>query len=137
MAPESLTEVVFSIQSVPYPEFEFRQLIRELLIGYRMDKPQLATNEISRLRADWQKLDPNERPTFNKLQEALGSNLESSFRDQYLDMNEPYMQLNKENQKNINCRFRLLLQIRRKSLIPCSRRVHFLQASVGSSTSSH
>ena len=84
MAPESLTEMVFSSQSdvlslgvvlwellslgkTPYPGMGPNELIGELQNGYRMNKPQFATNEIGRLMADCWKLDPNERPTFNQL----------------------------------------------------------------------
>ena len=115
MAPESLTEMVFSSQSdvwsfgvvmwelfsfgkVPYPGFDFRQLIRELMIGYRMEKPQMATNVIGRLMTDCWKTEPNERPTFHQLQEALGNHLESSIRGHYVDMNEPYMKMNEDKQ---------------------------------------
>ena len=117
MAPESLTENVFSNKSdvwsfgvvmwelfsfgkVPYPGFDFRQLIRELLNGYRMETPPLATNVISGLMTDCWKTEPNERPTFHQLQDALGNHLESTIRDHYIDMNEPYINLNKEKQKS-------------------------------------
>ena len=85
MAPESLTEMVFSSQSdvwsfsvvvwelfsfgkVPYPGMNFKELMRELLNGYRMEKPQFVTNEIGRLMTNCWKLEPNERPTFSYLQ---------------------------------------------------------------------
>ena len=85
MAPESLTEMVFSSQSdvwsfgivlwelfslgkVPYPGMGLNHLIRALQCGYRMDKPEFTTNEIGQLMADcWQSF-PNERPTFHQLQ---------------------------------------------------------------------
>lgn len=115
MAPESLTEMVFSSKSdvwsfgvvmwelfsfgkVPYPGFDFRQLIRELLVGYRMDKPQMATKEIGRLMTDCWKMEPNDRPTFHQLQDELGNHLESTIREHYVDMNEPYLKMNEEKQ---------------------------------------
>ena len=110
MAPESLTEMVFSSQSdvwsfgvvlwelfslgkTPYPGMGLNELIRELLGGYRMDKPQFATNEIGRLMTDCWKADPNERPTFNQLQEALSSQLETSVSQYYLSLNDPYLEV--------------------------------------------
>ena len=107
MAPESLTEMVFSSQSdvwyfsvvlwelfslgkVPYPGMGLNELIRELQGGYRMDKPQFATNEIGRLMADCWKADPIERPTFNQLQDALSDQLEASVSQHYLSMDESY-----------------------------------------------
>ena len=119
MVPESLTEMVFSSQSdvwsfgvvvwelfsfgkVPYPGMNFKELMRGLLNGYRMEKPQFVTNEIVRLMTNCWKSEPNERPTFSYLQEALGNHLESSIRDHYLEMNEPYLQMNDENhQKDV------------------------------------
>ena len=110
MAPESLTEMVFSSQSdvwsygvvlwelftlgkVPYPGMSLNQLICALQTGYRMDKPQLATNDIGQLMADCWKADPNERPTFHQLHEALGSHLEASLFDHYLSMHDSYLHL--------------------------------------------
>ena len=115
MAPESLTEMVFSSQSdvwsfgvvmwelfsfgkVPYPGIDVSRLIRELLNGYRMEKPQYVTNEIGRLMVDCWKMEPKERPTFNQLQEALGNHLESSLRHHYLEMSQSYLQLKDELQ---------------------------------------
>ena len=112
MAPESLTEMVFSSQSdvwsfgvvlwelfslgqTPYPGMGFNELIRELQGGYRMDKPQFATNEIGQLMAACWKADPNERPTFNQLQEALSEQLETSVSQYYLSITDPYSNVRK------------------------------------------
>ena len=54
------------------------QLIRELQSGFRMDKPQYATNDINQLMINCWKADPNERLTFQQLQEILGIQLEAS-----------------------------------------------------------
>ena len=108
MAPESLNEMVFSSQSdvwsfgvvlwelfslgkTPYPGMGLNELIRELQSGYRMNKPQFATNAIGRLMAACWKLDQNERPTFNQLQEVLSEQLEASVSEYYLSMNESYL----------------------------------------------
>ena len=110
MAPESITEMIFSSQSdvwsfgiviwelfslgkVPYPGFDFKQIVAELQNGYRMDKPEFATNEIGKLMADCWKTDPNERPTFHQLQEAFSNQLEIAIRDHYVNMNNPYMEI--------------------------------------------
>jgi serine/threonine protein kinase len=109
MAPESLAELVFSSQSdvwsfgnvlwelfslgkVPYPGFNFKQLIRELQDGYRMDKPPFATNEIGQLMSCCWKMEPNERPTFHQLQEAFSNQLETTVCDHYLSISDPYIE---------------------------------------------
>ena len=116
MAPESLTEMVFSSQSdvwsfgivlweifslgkVPYPGMNLKELIRELQDGYRMEKPQFASNEIGRLMTECWKALANERPTFNQLQEALGNHLEASMRHHYLEMSQTYLQVEQETRE--------------------------------------
>ena len=109
MAPESLTEMVFSSQSdvwsfgvvlwelftlgkVPYPGKGIDQLIQELQNGYRMDKPEFATNEIGQLISDCWKTAPNERPTFHQLQEALNNQIEAASCGHYLSMmSDPFI----------------------------------------------
>ena len=89
MAIESLTDWVFSSQSdvwsfgvvlwemfslakVPYPGLQFDDsFIRRLQNGYRMEKPEFATNDIGRLMADCWKHEPNQRPTFSQIEEAF------------------------------------------------------------------
>ena len=51
----------------PFLGMGLSELIRELHDGYRMDKPQFATNEIGILIVAFWKAIPNERPTFNQL----------------------------------------------------------------------
>ena len=103
MAPESLTEMVFSSQSdvwsfgiilwelfslgkVPYPGKGVDQLIHELQNGYRMDKPEFATNEIGQLMTNCWKANPSERPTFHQLQEALSNQIEAADNGHYISV---------------------------------------------------
>ena len=51
----------------PFLGMGLSELIRELHDGYRMDKPQFATNEIGILIVAFWKAIPNESPTFNQL----------------------------------------------------------------------
>ena len=62
---------IFSLAKVPYPGIPYNQLIQGLQNGYRMTKPEFAPDEIGQLMADCWKTEPNQRPTFNQLVEAL------------------------------------------------------------------
>jgi len=93
MAIESLTDWVFSSQSdvwsfgvvlweifslgkVPYPGLKFDDsFIRRLQNGYRMEKPEFASDEIYQLMIACWKKGPNQRPTFSQLEEAFCAKL--------------------------------------------------------------
>ena len=49
------------------------EFIQRLQNGYRMSKPVYAPNEIGDLMADCLKTEPNQRPTFGQLADALGN----------------------------------------------------------------
>lgn len=119
MAIESLTDWVFSSQSdvwsygvvlweifslakVPYPGLQFDDaFIRRLQNGYRMEKPEFATNDIGRLMADCWKPEPHQRPIFSQLEEALKAHMDSSISSSYIAMNRPYIEMNcAPNQKD-------------------------------------
>ncbi|XP_046459151.1 platelet-derived growth factor receptor alpha-like [Daphnia pulex] len=114
MAIESLTDHVFSSHSdvwsygvllwelftmgkVPYPGMDVGHLlIKEILNGYRMEKPEKAPNFIGDIMAECWKADPKERPTFTQLEEIIVEQLESSVTSSYLNMNDEYAKLNEE-----------------------------------------
>jgi hypothetical protein len=73
-------------------------LVKEILKGYRMDKPELALNFFGDMMADCWKSDPKERPTFSQMEEIICSHMESSVSLDYLNMNAPYAKLNEENE---------------------------------------
>ena len=94
MAIESLTDWVFSSQSdvwsfgvvlwemfslskIPYPGLQFDDsFIHRLQNGYRMNKPEFMPEDIGRLMIDCWKPQPNQRPTFTQLADALCAKLE-------------------------------------------------------------
>ena len=72
------------------------EIVREILKGYRMEKPECAPNLFGEMMSNCWKADPNERPTFRQLEEIIVGQLESSVTSSYLNMNEIYVKLNKE-----------------------------------------
>ena len=72
------------------------EIVRELLKGYPIEKPECAPNLFGEMMSNCWKADPNERPTFRQLEEIIVGQLESSVTSSYLNMNEIYVKLNKE-----------------------------------------
>ncbi|XP_046459939.1 mast/stem cell growth factor receptor Kit-like isoform X2 [Daphnia pulex] len=90
---------IFSLGRVPYPGINVGHvLMKEILKGYRMDKPELAPNFFGDMMADCWKSDPKERPTFSQMEEIICSHMESSVSSDYLNMNAPYAKLNEEKE---------------------------------------
>ncbi|EFX87291.1 hypothetical protein DAPPUDRAFT_44144, partial [Daphnia pulex] len=90
---------IFSLGQVPYPGMDVGHiLMKEILRGYRMDKPELTPNFFSEMMADCWKSDPKERPTFSQMEEIICSHMESSVSSDYLNMNAPYAKLNQEKE---------------------------------------
>ncbi|KAI9557942.1 hypothetical protein GHT06_014694 [Daphnia sinensis] len=114
MAIESLSDRIFSSQSdvwsygvllwemfslgkVPYPGMDVAYiLIKELIKGYRMDKPDFAPIFIANIMASCWKMEPEERPTFNQMEEIICGHMESTVSSSYLNMNDSYVKLNEE-----------------------------------------
>ena len=72
------------------------EIVREILKGYHMEKPEFAPNLFGEMMSNCWKADPNERPTFRQLEEIIVGQLESSVTSNYLNMNEIYVKLNQE-----------------------------------------
>ncbi|KAI1304167.1 Vascular endothelial growth factor receptor 2 [Halotydeus destructor] len=127
MAIESIRDKVFTIKSDvwsfavlcwefftlggnPYPGVEIDEIFyTKLKNGYRMEKPDYCPDFFYEdiMRHCWA-AEPKERPDFTNLSETLGQLLESSVRQHYLDLNNPYQEMNKilfaENQDYLNMR---------------------------------
>lgn len=70
------------------------QLVKEIQNGYRMEKPENATNTIGKIMVDCWKSDPKERPTFRQIQEMIQDHIETSVGSDYWSLNFPYANLN-------------------------------------------
>ena len=104
MAIESLVDGIFSTQSDVwsfgvvlwelfslgrspyYPGIASKELILQLLNGYRMVTPAYANNAIGQLMAHCWKVEQKDRPTFSQLEEALGCQLDASVFGYYLEL---------------------------------------------------
>lgn len=76
------------------------QLLKEIQSGYRMEKPEYATNTMSKVMTDCWKTDPKERPTFRQLQEMIHDHIESSVSSDYWSLNFPYANLSEEKRQS-------------------------------------
>ena len=72
------------------------ELLKEIQNGYRMEKPEYATNTMGKVMMDCWKTDPKERPTFRQLQEMIHDHIESSVSSDYWSLNFPYAKLSEE-----------------------------------------
>uniref|UniRef100_A0AAR5NYT4 Protein kinase domain-containing protein n=1 Tax=Dendroctonus ponderosae TaxID=77166 RepID=A0AAR5NYT4_DENPD len=118
MAIESLRDRVFSTQSdvwsygivlweffslarTPYPGREAdERLYQKLVDGYRMESPPLAPEYIYQIMQDCWNVKPLARPSFKKLAMSIGNYMEDIVRQHYVDLNDPYVQMNNENMNN-------------------------------------
>jgi serine/threonine protein kinase len=70
---------IFSLAKVPYAGLAVDdEFILRLENGYRMEKPELMPENISRLMTDCWKTEPHQRPTFSQLTESLGEFTEAA-----------------------------------------------------------
>jgi FMS-like tyrosine kinase 1 len=79
------------------PDEQFFQRLQE---GYRMPKPRYATDAIYQVMQQCWQLEPTERPDFNGLEQSLSAHLDESVREHYLQLDEPHLQANNEQEKN-------------------------------------
>ncbi|XP_015119828.1 vascular endothelial growth factor receptor 1 isoform X2 [Diachasma alloeum] len=111
MAIESIRDRIFSTQSdiwsfgivlwefftlakTPYPGMEAEKQYTRLIEGYRMEKPEFATDDVYDIMFQCWKAKPTLRPTFTELAESIGNLLDDSVKMHYVDLNTPYMDMN-------------------------------------------
>ncbi|XP_044012996.1 vascular endothelial growth factor receptor kdr-like isoform X2 [Aphidius gifuensis] len=111
MAIESIRDRIFSTQSdvwsfgivlwefftlaeTPYPGMEAEKQYLKLIEGYRMEKPEYATNEVYNIMNKCWQAKPLLRPTFTGLVDSIGDLLDESVKMHYVDLNTPYIDMN-------------------------------------------
>ncbi|XP_058119992.1 vascular endothelial growth factor receptor 1-like [Anopheles ziemanni] len=88
---------LFSLGKVPYPGMEANQeLYNKLRDGYRMDKPQYSNQDIYDIMLNCWNVKPDSRPSFKDLKSRFNAMLPDELRDHYMELNEPYLQMNAE-----------------------------------------
>lgn len=88
---------IFTLGANPYPGIEANaKFYEELKNGYRMNKPELCPITVYMMMKDCWEADPDKRPNFTRLAGRLGSLIEDSVRDYYLQLNTPYDEKNKQ-----------------------------------------
>ncbi|GAB6032659.1 hypothetical protein CHUAL_011537 [Chamberlinius hualienensis] len=120
MAVESIGDKIFSTQSdvwafgillwemwtlggTPYPGLEINEeFYKRLKSGYRMEKPEYASDVIYEIMLNCWKAEPKDRPSFTELSERLGGELETSIKAYYMDLNSVYTEMNRDNAFNNN-----------------------------------
>ncbi|BFZ06873.1 hypothetical protein BsWGS_09912 [Bradybaena similaris] len=80
-----LYEIV-SLGGTPYPTIPTRDLLRELLTGYRMDKPENCSSQMYEMMTQCWQANPHDRPTFSQLSQWLQTMIEDGSETDHLDV---------------------------------------------------
>ncbi|GLG93183.1 Protein sevenless [Gryllus bimaculatus] len=92
---------LFSLAQTPYPGMEAdERLYNKLQDGYRMERPPYATQDLYRVMLRCWEANPVRRPPFDELADGLGAFLEESVRNHYLDLNNAYIDMNEQWQRD-------------------------------------
>ena len=73
---------------MPYPGMSLNQLVQGLKNGYRMEKPEYATDDIGHIMTECWNANPSQRPTFRQLEEVLSNQLDSALVTKFTELNE-------------------------------------------------
>nr|XP_033321453.1 vascular endothelial growth factor receptor 1-like [Megalopta genalis] len=84
----------FTLAETPYPGMEAEIQYQKLIEGYRMEQPEYATPEVYEIMRQCWKAKPTLRPSFTELVDSIGNLLEDSVRAHYIQLNDPYLDMN-------------------------------------------
>ncbi|XP_076382484.1 vascular endothelial growth factor receptor 1 isoform X2 [Megalopta genalis] len=89
----------FTLAETPYPGVETEILYQKLIEGYRMEQPEYAIPEVYDIMCQCWKAKPALRPSFTELVDSVGNLLEDNVRAHYIELNAPYLDMNRALQK--------------------------------------
>lgn len=92
---------IFTMGGTPYPGIEINEVFyKKLKDGYRMEKPEFASEAVYKMMMDCWVAFPKDRPSFSELAHRLGSELESSIKSYYVDLTNMYTAMNQPIKNN-------------------------------------
>ncbi|KFM78274.1 Platelet-derived growth factor receptor alpha, partial [Stegodyphus mimosarum] len=87
----------FTLGGNPYPGIEIdEEFYKKLKAGYRMGKPEFCPDEIYQIMQNCWSACPDSRPDFDDISVAIGDLLEAGVKQHYLDVNTPYIEMNRK-----------------------------------------
>ncbi|XP_070490957.1 vascular endothelial growth factor receptor 1-like [Chironomus tepperi] len=96
----------FSLGNVPYPGMEANEkLFYKIREGYRMEKPEFATEDIHEIMINCWNVVPESRPLFKDLERRFSSLMGESVKNHYIVLNDKYMRANPRTDKGENSNY--------------------------------
>ncbi|XP_054721294.1 vascular endothelial growth factor receptor 1-like [Uloborus diversus] len=97
---------LFTLGGNPYPGIDLdEEFYKKLKNGYRMEKPDFCPDYVYKMMQNCWKENPEERPNFSQIAETLGSCIDESIKQHYIDLSAPYIEMNQR--KDIHNYFNL------------------------------
>lgn len=81
---------------VPYADVPIEKMLVRLQEGHRLLRPKYATQALYEVMRECWCVEPGHRPRFDTLARRLGEMLPADVRQEFVDMNDQYMQVNIE-----------------------------------------
>ncbi|XP_055307327.1 platelet-derived growth factor receptor alpha-like [Sitodiplosis mosellana] len=85
---------LFSLGTSPYPGLSGQDFYEKLLDGYRLEKPDFATQDIHDIMLSCWRVNPELRPSFDGLGRSISMLLDTSVTERFVNLNEPYLKAN-------------------------------------------